>query len=148
MPSPVLLVAEDDESDALLLERALRRAKSRFRMVRVADGDEAIDYVRGKGAFGNRETHPLPDIVLLDLKMPRKDGFAVLRWRQQTRGVARLPVIAFSSSDLRQDIDRALELGANSYVVKPTASARLEAMVDALHEWWGEFHAAGSPLLS
>jgi CheY-like chemotaxis protein len=145
MLSPVLLVVEDDELDAQLLERALRRTNSSFRMVHVLNGDDAINYLCGKGSYANRSLHPVPNIVLLDLKMPRKDGFAVLQWRRQTRGLGRLPVVVCSSSDLPQDVDRALELGANSYVRKPSASERLETMVVALHAWWADFHCSGSP---
>ncbi|CAM2859242.1 hypothetical protein RAHE111665_04495 [Rariglobus hedericola] len=109
-------------------------------MVHVASGDELIDYVQGRGAYTDRVLHPLPKIVLLDLKMPRKDGFAVLSWRKELPFGYRLPVVVFSSSSLQQDIDRAYSLGANSYVVKPTAPDRLGSMVAALHEWWGNFN--------
>lgn len=146
MQHQVLLVAEDDESDALLLERALRRAGSLFKMIRVGDGEEAIAYVEGRGAYGNRVEHPVPQVVLLDLKMPRKDGFDVLRWRQETPGGTRLPMVVFSSSNLRQDVDRAYALGASSYVVKSAAPDRLEAMVVALHLWWAEFNIPGTPV--
>jgi len=146
MQHQVLLVAEDDASDALLLERALRRTGSLFRMIRVANGEEAIAYVEGRGDYGNRQIHPVPQVVLLDLKMPRKDGFDVLRWRRETPGGARLPMVVFSSSNLRQDVDLAYALGANSYVVKPTAPERLESMVRALHQWWAEFNLPGSPV--
>ncbi|MET0262502.1 MAG: response regulator [Rariglobus sp.] len=141
MTSNILLVAEDDAVDALLLERALRRAGSLFRMVRVSDGEEVIDYVQGRGAFSDRASHPAPKVILLDLKMPRKDGFAVLSWRQQLPNGHLLPVVVFSSSALPQDINRAYSLGANSYVVKPAAPERLHSMVAALHEWWGGFNA-------
>ncbi|MDF3057158.1 MAG: putative response regulator, CheY [Rariglobus sp.] len=140
MPKTILLVAEDDAIDALLLERALRRTGSDFQMVRVANGDELIDYVEGRGAYGDRVQHPSPKVILLDLKMPQKDGFAVLRWRQTTPEGYRLPVVVFSSSALPQDINRAYSLGANSYVVKPTAPDRLECMVKALHDWWAGFN--------
>ncbi len=148
MTTPVLLVAEDDATDALLLERALRRAKSVFRMVRVENGEELIAYLEGRGAYSDRSRFPSPWVVLLDLKMPRKDGFAVLRWRQDTPTRARLPVVVFTSSGLHQDIERAYALGANSYVIKPTASGRLEAMVKALHEWWVEFNVGSKPILA
>lgn len=141
MTKDVLLVAEDNADDALLLERALRRAGSGFRMVRVANGDECIAYVQGAGEYQDRAEYPEPKVVLLDLKMPRKDGFAVLEWRQGTLTSATLPVIVFSSSELREDIRRAYLLGANSYVVKPTAPDRLEPMVKALHDWWVQFNA-------
>jgi CheY-like chemotaxis protein len=145
--TPVLLVAEDDETDALLLERALRRGKAPFRLVRVSDGNEAIDYVSGRGAFADRAHHPAPHVVLLDLKMPRKDGFDVLRWRQKAHGTMKLPIIVFSSSELSEDIDRAFSLGANSYVVKSAAPGRLEHMLQTLHEWWVNYNRQGTPLV-
>lgn len=148
-PSPfmikkVLLVAEDDENDALLLERALRRADSTFQMVRVADGEELISYIQGKAPYQDRTVHPAPSLVLLDLKMPRMDGFDVLQWRRETDGAHLLPVIVFSSSTLERDIRKAYSLGANSYVVKPMRSDALDGMVQALLAWWGCFNIAGT----
>lgn len=140
MPKHVLLVAEDNAVDAMLLERALRRAGSSFKMVRVSNGEELIDYVQARGAYEDRVRHPAPKIILLDLKMPKKDGFAVLRWRRETPSGCQMPVVVFSSSSLPQDINEAYSLGANSYVVKPTAPERLESMVKALHEWWAGFN--------
>jgi CheY-like chemotaxis protein len=146
MQKPVLLVAEDNVIDAILLERIIQRCGSSFQMIRIDHGEAAIDYLQGKGAFGDRSKYPLPDLLLLDLKMPRKDGFAVLQWRQETPVFAGLPVIVFSSSNLREDVSRAFALGANSYVVKPGNPERLERMVKALHEWWSEFNLAAPPL--
>jgi len=143
MAKQLMLVAEDDEVDALLLEHALEKAGSIFKMIHVTDGQEAIDYVKGAGVYSDRKKHPLPHLVLLDLKMPRKDGFAVLQWRRDACQAA-IPMIAFSSSNLRDDIDRAYLLGANSYVVKPTAPERLESMVKALQDWWVGFNVTGS----
>lgn len=145
MKNPVLLVAEDDPTDAQLLERALRRAGSLFDMVRVEDGEELIAYVEGRGGYADRIRFPTPWVILLDLKMPRKDGFAVLKWRQQDRRRARLPIVVLTSSELNQDIDRAYELGANSYVVKPSATGRLEDMVKALHQWWTGYNVGSKP---
>lgn len=142
MTKHVLLVAEDDPDDALLLERALKRTGSAFQMVQVGNGEELIAYLKGTGAFGDRRKHPTPTVVLLDLKMPRTDGFAVLQWRQDVDVAKHLPMVVFSSSSLRQDIQRAYALGANSYVVKPTAPERLERMVEALHDWWVDFNAS------
>lgn len=145
MPKPVLLVAEDNLMDALLLERVIERCGGTFHMVRVEHGEAAIEYLQGKGSYGDRTEYPLPAVVLLDLKMPRKDGFAVLRWRQETPALARLPIVVFSSSNLSADISRAYALGANSYVVKPTQPVRLERMIRTLHEWWVEFNVTTSP---
>lgn len=140
MKKPVLLVAEDNELDALLLERLIQRCGDAFEMVRVEHGEAAIDYLQGTGIFQDRMRHPLPAVLLLDLKMPRKDGFAVLRWRQENRAFARLPIVVFSSSNLADDIARAYALGANSYVIKPSDPERLERMVQNLHVWWIEFN--------
>lgn len=140
MKKPVLLVAEDNAIDALLLERAIQRNGAAFQMIRVEHGELAIDYLEARGAFADRTQHPAPDLLLLDLKMPRKDGFAVLRWRQENPRFMRVPVIVFSSSNLPDDIARAGALGASSYVMKPTDPERLERMVRALREWWLEFN--------
>jgi CheY-like chemotaxis protein len=79
--------------------------------------------------------------------MPRKDGFAVLRWRQKRPGACRVPVVVLTSSSLDHDVEQAYELGANSYVIKPSAPGRLEGMLRSLHAWWVEFNtvAARSP---
>jgi CheY-like chemotaxis protein len=144
MPKPVLLVAEDNDLDALLLERVIERAGNLFRLVRVGHGGAAISYLQGADGFADRAVHPPADLVLLDLKMPGKDGFAVLAWRQQTPAFSHIPIVVFSSSGLQTDISRAYALGANSYVVKPTDPLRLERMVRALHEWWGNFNLTAS----
>ena len=141
MKKPVLLVAEDNELDALLLERLIQRCGDAFEMRRVEHGEATIDYLQGTGSFQDRTRHPLPALLLLDLKMPRKDGFAVLRWRQENRAFARLPIVVFSSSNLADDISRAYALGANSYVIKPSDPERLEQMVRVLHDWWIVFNA-------
>lgn len=147
MLTKVLLVAEDDENDALLLERALRRAEAAFRMVRVTNGEELIDYINGRGAYEDRLRHPAPDLVLLDLKMPKMDGLDVLRWRRKNPSTHCLPVIVFSSSTLERDIQEAYQLGANSYVVKPMRSDALDGLVRALHDWWGRFNVTTTAVL-
>ena len=140
MSTNVLLVAEDDEMDALLLQRALHKNGDIFRMIRVQNGTELIAYLQGDGAYHDRRVHPWPSLLLLDLKMPQTDGFVVLDWRRSQVAERRLPAIVFSSSNLRSDIERAYDLGASSYVVKPTAPERLEEMVRALKTWWLEFN--------
>ena len=139
MDRPLLLLAEDNEADAFLLERALRRANSPFRLARVHNGDELIAYLERTGRFSNEVEFPPPTVVLLDLRMPKKDGFSVLSWRRDTSRL-RLPMIVFTSSELNADVDKAYELGANSYVVKPTATGKLEGLVDSLHRWWADFN--------
>jgi CheY-like chemotaxis protein len=144
MANRVLLVAEDDSIDAMLLERAIAKCGVPISMMRVENGDEAVQYLSGAGPYADRKQFPYPELLLLDLKMPRLDGFGVLRWRQQNRH-QRQPVVVFSSSALQQDIDQAYALGASSYVVKPSAPDRLEKMVRALSTWWTDFNVVHTP---
>jgi CheY-like chemotaxis protein len=144
MTTKVLLVAEDDENDVLILERALRRAAARFRLVHVPDGEQAVDYISGRGVYSDRARHPVPDLVLLDLRMPRMDGFEVLRWRRGSDTMQRLPVIVFSTSALERDVHQAYSLGANSYVVKPMGTDALEDLLRALHQGWARFNVTGA----
>jgi CheY-like chemotaxis protein len=144
MTKKVLLVAEDDDNDALLLERALRRASSPFRLVRVADGEQVVSYIAGADPYADRIAHPPPDLLLLDLKMPRMDGFEVLRWRK-AQDLHRLPVIVFSSSTLERDIHQASALGAASYAVKPLRSEQLDSFAQALVAWWAAVHISAPP---
>jgi CheY-like chemotaxis protein len=123
-----ILVAEDDPSDAFFLQRAFKRAGIPLTLQFVRDGQEALDYLNGVGGYANRQTFPPPQLVLLDLKMPRLDGFETLA---QIRKVLHLevPVIVFSSSNLPTDVGRAYDLGANSYFVKPHSLEELNAFV-------------------
>src|SRR6185436_18985237 len=97
-----VLVAEDDPSDAFLLQRAFAASGVPAVLHFVRDGQEAIDYLGGEANYANREAHPLPDLLLLDLKMPRLNGFDVLAWLRQQPGLRRLPVTVLTSSDQPQ----------------------------------------------
>ena len=108
--------------------------------MRVVDGVEAVDYLRGAGPYADRTRFPAANLLLLDLQMPRADGFAVLRWRQDHPAFLRVPVIVYSASYLPIDVERAYTLGASSYVVKPTDPARLERFVRSLQTFWSEFN--------
>ena len=132
----VILVADDDENDAFFIERALKEAEVTNPLRRVRDGEEAIAYLKGQGGYGDREKFPLPDLMLLDLKMPRKDGFEVLEWVRRQPGLKRLPVIIMSSSREDSDINRAYDLGANTYLVKPGKSETLLDMARAIKLHW------------
>ena len=118
MASKVILVAEDNPDDALIFKMRFKRATLPHMLHMVEDGQKVIDWLSGQGEFSNREKHPVPDVILLDLKMPVKTGFEALEWirsQQQFRG---LPVIILSSSDDQRDVKRASEMGATTYFVK------------------------------
>jgi len=133
---PILLV-EDDNADAMLIERAFRRARIDNPVRRVGDGDAAVQYLSGLSPYGDRDKHPLPVLILLDLKLPRRSGFEVLSWlRAQDSGVQRLPVVVLTSSSHSQDVNRAYDLGANSYLVKPGGPDALLEMIQKLDTYW------------
>jgi CheY-like chemotaxis protein len=133
--APILL-AEDDENDRFFIRRALARSGLGNPLVAVRDGVEAVDYLAGIGSYADRASHPLPSLLLLDLKMPRMSGFDVLVWLATRPDFDELPVVVLSSSTLDSDIKRARELGADDYQVKPQEFERLVEMLRNLHSRW------------
>src|SRR5579883_2562317 len=98
LKSSLVLLAEDDENDVFFLERAFKQAQVLNPIHRVRDGEDAIDYLRGEGPYCDREKHPLPQLMLLDLKMPRKNGFEVIMWVREQPCLKRLPIVVLTSS--------------------------------------------------
>ena len=135
-----VLVAEDDDIDAFLLERAFSKAGLKVPLKFVRDGQEAVDYLTAESTTAGASAYSLPVLLLLDLKMPRLDGFDVLRWLRQHPSLKRLCVVVFSSSNEPHDINLAYDLGANSYAVKPTDPGNLDSFVRALGEYWFKRH--------
>jgi CheY-like chemotaxis protein len=131
-----ILVAEDDATDAFFLQRAFNRAGIPVKLHFVRDGQEALDYLEGKGPFSDRAAHPLPDLLLLDLKMPRLDGFDVLTWLRGQPTLRNLEVVIFSGSDESRDVSRAYGLGATAYLVKPHSVEELNGLVGRLKQQW------------
>jgi CheY-like chemotaxis protein len=134
------LLVEDDPNDVLMLEMEFRRVPAHIRMVAVSDGKEAMHYVERDGKFSNESKYPVPDVILLDLKMPRINGFEFLHWlRSESPAHYRfIPVVVMSSSALREDVDRAYSLGANSYLVKPVQWKLFQQRIQALGIYWAE----------
>lgn len=132
----LILVAEDSAEDYFFLERAIQRANVPLTLHRCADGEETKQYLSGVGDYANRQRFPLPALLLLDLNMPRVTGFEVLSWIKEQPLLKRIPVITFTSSSLRADIDRSFDLGSSSHVVKPVNAQELEDIVKAIHKWW------------
>jgi len=131
-----VLIAEDDPSDVFLLERAFQAAGIPASLHFVRDGQEAIDYLGGEADYSDRTAYPLPDLMLLDLKMPRLNGFDVLEWLRKQPGLKRLLVTILTSSDQSTDINRAYDLGANSYLLKPHRSDQLTELVQRVEGYW------------
>lgn len=134
-PNPILLV-EDDYNDVLLIKRAFRQAKVEQSLAIVSNGDDAIAYLSQEGKFADTKTYPLPCIVLLDLKLPRLSGLEVLAWIRQQPALKRLLVVVLTSSQENSDLEKAYDLGVNSYLVKPIKFQDLVQLVELLDNYW------------
>jgi CheY-like chemotaxis protein len=134
---PVLLV-EDDLNDIFIVKRAFRTARIPNPLQVVTDGEEAISYLRGDGKYADREAYPLPRLIVMDIKMPRRSGFEVIEWvKGKARPLRRIPIIIVSSSDSPADINRAYELGANAYMIKPMDYRAVEHLFESITHYWG-----------
>jgi CheY-like chemotaxis protein len=144
MGHDTVLLVEDNPDDVLLTERAFRRAGLAAELRVVGDGEAARAYLAGEGAYAQRARYPLPVLVLLDLKLPRLNGHELLAWRQGQERLKRLPVVVLTSSGEASDIERAYDLGANSYLTKPVAFESLLELVRALGLYWLVHNARAS----
>ena len=114
-----ILLAEDDQNDVFFMQRAFSQARLLNPLKVVRDGEETIHYLQGEGVYADRVQYPFPVLLLLDLRMPRRNGFEVLEWLRQQPGLKRLTVVVLTSSKEGPDINRSYDLGANSYLIKP-----------------------------
>lgn len=130
-----ILQVEDDPNDVFLLQHALKQAGVANPIHVATDGQQAIDYLKGTGKFANRETFPLPCLVLLDLKLPHVMGFSVLKWIRQQPGPA-LVVVMLTASGEDADVVTAYRLGANGFLVKPSQASKLVEMAKAIKDFW------------
>jgi len=131
-----ILIAEDDENDALLFETACGKESVEHILHFVRDGQQAIDYLSGKSPYDDRQRFPFPDLLVLDLKMPRMDGFDVLKWVRDENGIGELPVVVLSGSSLDEDKIRATGLGADEFLVKPAGIDELRKLIRGLCDEW------------
>ncbi len=131
-----LLVVEDNLDDLFILERCFRLAGLKNVLRHVEDGQQAIDYLSGVAPFSDRDAHPMPGLVLLDLKLPIKSGFDVLSWARLQPGLKKLVIIVLTSSSDAKDVLAAYNLGANAYLVKPSSSEKLTELVQSLEAFW------------
>ena len=136
---PTLLVVEDNEDDIFFMQRIFKQMGARcdFRFVR--DGVEAVEYLSGKGQFSDRAKNPLPTIILMDLKMPRMNGFEVLEWMQKQPEIKLIPTIVVTSSTMQEDVTRAYRSGANAVMNKPVDKDSLLQMLKTFHLYWTDY---------
>ena len=141
MSTATILLAEDDPNDVILLQRAMGRASLSADSLKVVrDGEEAISYLSGQANFANRDLYPLPALLLLDLKLPRKSGLEVLSWLRNQPQLRSLVVVFLTSSNSSEDVRLAYEAGANSYLVKPVEFTEMVEMMRALSFYWLEIN--------
>jgi CheY-like chemotaxis protein len=132
----IILVADDDQNDVFFLRRAFQKSGLEYSVMHVSDGQEAIDYLRGEANYSDRSRFPLPSLLLLDLKMPKVDGFDVLHWLKEHSTLKELPVVVLSSSSREDDIERARSLGADDYRVKPADFEQLLVLAQDVSTRW------------
>jgi CheY-like chemotaxis protein len=132
---PILLV-EDSPDDALLIQRAFHKANLANPVQLVRDGEEAVAYLSGAPPYDDRARFSLPVLMLLDLKLPRRSGLEVLAWVRQEPALKRLPVVVLTSSRESVDVNRAYDLGVNSYLTKPVGFEALLEMVRNVNLYW------------
>lgn len=132
-----VVLVEDDPNDVLLIRRAFERVGGDMTLIHLSDGDAAIQYLAGEEPYQDRLTSPVPTIMLLDIKLPRRSGFEVLNWaRSQPTSAKRIPILMLTSSGQKADIDRAYDLGATAYLRKPSRSKLLSELVADLKNFW------------
>ena len=136
MSSQTILIVEDNDDDVALIRRAFKQCKISNDLKFLADGQTAVEYLAGEGQYKDRDTYPLPILILLDLKLPRKSGLEVLAWMKHESLVKRIPVVVLTSSKESKDVNRAYDLGVNSYLTKPVEFAELRTTVEQVHLYW------------
>ncbi len=131
-----ILLVEDSEDDITIIQRAFNQGAIANPLAVVLDGEEAVAYLNGDGKYKNRDSYPLPVLVLLDLRLPRMDGFQVLRWIRKQPRFATVPVVVITASSAVKDISLAYQCGANSFMVKPSDFQDVVRMSKTLATYW------------
>jgi CheY-like chemotaxis protein len=135
-----ILLADDDENDLYFAQRAFKEAGIQNSLYLAHDGQEAIDILAGTGKYADRNQYPLPCLLILDLKMPRKTGLDVLRWKRQLPIYQSIPAMILSSSAHRYDVELAYRLGANAFVVKPASTETRTTLARFIKGFWLDFN--------
>jgi CheY-like chemotaxis protein len=131
-----ILLVDDDQNDVLLVQRALKKAGLDYPLIHRRDGEEAIDYLSGKPPYSDRAKHPLPTLILLDIKMPKMTGFDVLNWMRQQPSLATIPVVILTASVREEDQNEAEKLGAVGYRTKPVDFKELIDIIRDVDARW------------
>jgi len=133
-----ILMADDDEDDCMLAREALTESRLANDLYIVRDGEELMDYLYRRGQYANPNISPRPDLILLDLNMPKKDGREALREIKNNPELRRIPVVVLTTSKAEEDIYRSYDLGANSFIIKPVTFAALVEVMKTIGKYWFE----------
>jgi len=136
MQLDTVLYAEDEPSDIFFLEHAFQTLGLRHPIQGVRDGQEAIDYLAGNDPFADRDQYPSPCLALLDINMPLRSGLEVLEWIRQQPNLRSMPVLMLTSSSHPADIEKARNLRADDYILKPSNPMHLVQLVKSIHDRW------------
>lgn len=126
---PTILLVEDNDDDVFAMQRGLRKTQLTYRLQVVSDGQKAMDYLSGTGAYVDRESCPIPTIIFLDLKLPYVDGFELLQWLRAQPMFRDIAVVVLTGSGEQSDRDRAAGLSVRAYVVKPPEPVELSKLI-------------------
>ena len=131
-----ILLVEDEENDAMLVQMAFKKNNIPNRVQWVKDGLEAVAYLNGSDTYADRKSFPFPEVLILDLKMPRMGGLELLSWIRDHPEFRVIPTIIMSSSRMQSDVEKAYNLGANTYMIKPNSFDELAILVKLTHDYW------------
>ncbi len=136
--SILILIAEDDEEDKMLIQEALEENRLANRLEFVSNGEELLEYLLHKGKFSDKKAFPLPGLILLDLNMPKKDGREALKEIKDHPELRRIPVVILTTSKAEEDVIRTYNLGVNSFINKPVSFDGLVEVTGTLGKYWFE----------
>lgn len=139
-----ILIVDNDVNFIDVLKIALQRNGINNPVQAVRDGQEALDYLCGRGSYRDRGAYPFPSVIFIELHLPRIDGFELLQWLKDNPQCAIVPAIILSVSDLDSDIRKAYLMGANSYIVKPETLPELQKAIRVTYEYW---HLCSKPTM-
>ena len=142
---PVILLVDDSESDIELLRQAFARAGMQRPLQVVQDGVDAMSYLLGRGEFADRDVHPMPSVLIIDVNMPRLNGLELLTWLRTQPEFSHLMVIVLTGDSRMEAINHAYHLGANSYLIKPTRHEQLLDLIQCFFRYWMVHNHLPSP---
>lgn len=137
-PKLAILVADDDEEDCLIVQNAVRECRISNPLFFVKNGEETLDFLKNRGQYADANQFPMPGLLLLDLNMPKMNGWEVLEALQKDPDLSSLPVAILSTSESAADIERAYRLGASSYITKPLKFVDFVDLMKTLNHYWFE----------